>query len=123
MAAQNIKVPIIDDVTEDEQFIAYLNYWRKLLNYLAYQMALAAAQTKAMLRVHDKRARERRAHKVARPLALAAGLFVAASKLLAMAAKRFQVEYAREIEAGRRPKRHPGAGTRNIRFGNGAGVR
>jgi hypothetical protein len=113
MSAKQVPMPIIDDVTSDDELIAFFNVYRKTFNILGYQAALASAQIKAMLRAHDKRSRNRRAHKVARPMALLAGVMVAAAKLCALAAKRFQIEYAPEIGASRQSRRG-----RTMNFGN-----
>lgn len=115
MAARDVKVPIIDDVTDDEELIAFFNTYRKLFNFLTVQLSLAATQIKAMLRVYDKAANNRRAHKVSRPMALAAGMCVGAAKLCAMAAKRFQVEYEKEIAMARHKRR----ASSRFRFGDG----
>jgi hypothetical protein len=105
MAGVNITVPIIDDVTGDEELVKFFNTYRTLYNNLTNQHALAATQIKAMLRVFDKKSGKRRAHKVSRPMLLCTSLTIAAAKLCAMAAQRFINEYEVEIAAARQRQR------------------
>jgi hypothetical protein len=112
-----IRVIPMDDVHNDEDLIAYFRYFIKLIAAMAREFASAAAVLSAMLRAYDEKAGKRgRRRKVVRPLALAAGVMVLVSKYLALSARRFQVEYAEEIAAAKRPRRQS---SRSFRFGDG----
>jgi uncharacterized membrane protein len=111
--SNNLKVMTIDDVVNDEDLKRYFEYNRKTINFFAYQFAVAAASLKAMLKDHDKRAGRNRRAKVARPLALAAGIMVLVAKYLALSARRFDQEYATERQAAGRQRR----AARSMRFG------
>ncbi|NUR59424.1 MAG: hypothetical protein HOV87_12260 [Catenulispora sp.] len=109
-----IRIATIDDVETDEDLVKFLQYNRKMMLVFAREYASSAAELGAMLKVHDKRSGVRRRHKVVRPIALAAGVMILICRYMSLAAKRFQVEYAPEIEAAGRRSR---TGNRTIRFG------
>lgn len=114
MATPTLRVMVIDDVTTDDDLKRYYEHNRKVANFFAFQFALAASSLRAMLREHDKRTGRRgRAARVARPMALAAGIMTLVAKYLALSAKRFEMEYAEELRAAGRPRTK----ARTMKFG------
>lgn len=113
--AMHVRVPTIDDVETDEDLIHYFNHQRKMMMIYAREYASTAADLSAMLKAHDKRSGVKRRHKVTRPVALAAAVMLLVGRYMALAAKRFRLEYQPEIEAARGRVRR--AGNRTMKFG------
>lgn len=97
-----VRVPTIDDVRTDADLVRLFQLHKRNINWLCHELALTAATIKAMLRDADRKAGKRRAARVSRPVALAAGVLVLVSKYMAVAARRFTTEYAEEIGHERR---------------------
>lgn len=111
--SSQLRVMTIDDVVNDQDLMRYYEHNRKMINFFGYQLAVSAAALKAMLRDSDKRSGLNRRAKVARPLALAAGLMVLVAKYIALSARRFETEYAPERRAAGRHRQR----ARSMRFG------
>ncbi|GGK32300.1 hypothetical protein GCM10010124_26350 [Pilimelia terevasa] len=106
----------IDDVVTDKELRAYFRTYAKALAYHARELAMAAGTLGAMLRIHDQRASRKRAGQIVRPIALASVLMFAAARYLKLACRRFETQYAPELQAaGRRKKR---SGRRELKFGD-----
>jgi hypothetical protein len=108
-----IRVMTIADVHNDQDLKDYYKYNRKMMTYLAREYAATAAELGAMLKAHDQRYGKKRRGKVVRPLALAAGVLVLVSRYITLSAKRFDVEYAPELDRAGRKKV---AGSRTLNF-------
>jgi hypothetical protein len=111
--SRSVRVMTMDDVNTDEDLKRFLKTMRAMANALSMVFALAASQLGAMLKDYDKRAGKNRRGRISRPLALAAGAMVLVSKLLTLAARRFDQEYHNEIVASGRRRRE----ARRFRFG------
>lgn len=103
--SRSIRVMTMDDVNHDADLKRFLKTMRNMANALSMVFAQAAADLSAMLKDYDKRAGRARRGRVTRPLALAAGAMILVSRLLTLAATRFEREYHAEITASGRRRR------------------
>lgn len=97
-----VRVPTSDDIATDADLARYIRAHMQIVNRLGYEYALMGAALRAMLKDADKAAQRNRRGRVARPLSMAAGTMILASRQLALVDRRFRESYAAEQQASRR---------------------